>query len=162
MNDDRDRGTLILLACITGGLFLVYVSYKTRMLERLKKRVSRSIQATDIDAYDREDQGRVRSLIRRYVNRVKKAGSKVDVYRAKQSFDDAMENVRTSARKLADAQLDAVSEAYDNVLQRYGKPGSEKAAEAASRFAQQIRSAVNRENVRRLLREFQRKVRPEA
>ena len=65
MNDDRDRGTLILLACITGGLFLVYVSYKTRMLERLKKRVSRSILATYSDAYDREDQGRVRSVIRR-------------------------------------------------------------------------------------------------
>jgi hypothetical protein len=145
---DKKTGITILLMVITFGLIAIYFAYRTRLLNRLKRRMRRDIKGTNLSAYESTDRVQIKHLMERYIRRIDKAKNMVRVLELKDGFDDALEAFQTRASRLADEKMDAMAEAYETYLKKSLKSNAKEAAAAAkdgdlgraARFAAAARS----------------------
>jgi|GEM_PF-1878683 hypothetical protein len=155
--NNRTGEIVVLTAILTGGLVFLIYAYRSKLLAKAKDRIIKMINSTNPKAYDKEDRNQIKRLVRKYSNMVAKAKDKIDVYEAKEAFEEALSDFRTSAKKLADSKIDALRDIYEFGMDKYGKPGSEKLNDFARKYAEQIRHAANLEHVRELRDEFMEK-----
>lgn len=156
--DNKVGGAVVLAAVLTGGILFFVFAYREKLLEKAKKRVTEAIQSVDLKDYDKIDRGQIKRLIRKYTAMVSRAKDRVDIYEIKNAFDESLSDFRTTAKKLAEAQIDALKEIYEYGMEKYGKPGSDRINAFAAKYAEQIRHAANKEYVEHLLNEFKGRV----
>lgn len=153
-NRTEISGGALLAGAIALGAVAVAAAYRTRALDRVKYRLKRAVEATNLNAFEKSDQGRIRKLVRKYIRRIDKARTKEGAMAAKKAFDEAVAEIGTSARKLADEKLEALGDVYGYAMDKYAYPGGEKVKNTAGKYVDKIRDAATRENVRELRDEF--------
>ena len=65
--------------------------------KKLKNRVIRKLQSVPLKQYDKKDRQEIKKLVDRYVNKVKRATSKVDIYAAKDAFEELLDKFKSKA-----------------------------------------------------------------
>ena len=105
MNEKNNMSSVIVAAAIaTAGIALIVfivlgIKRKKKDERKLKNRVIRKFQSVPVKQFDKKDRPKIRKMIDRYVNRVKKATSKVDIYAAKDAFEELLDKFRKRANK---------------------------------------------------------------
>lgn len=155
--DNRKSSAIVLAAVFTGGIAFMIYAYREKLLDKAKDRTKKVIKSVNLKDYDKEDRGQIKRLVRKYASMVERAKDKIDVYDIKETFDDALSDFKTSAKKLAESKIDAMRDIYEYGMDKYGKPGSEKVNVFASKYAEQIKHAADKERVHELQREFREK-----
>lgn len=154
MNRTELNGSAIIIGAVAIGLAAIGIAYKARALDRVKFSMAQGIRTTDLDDFDKGDQGKVRKLARKSLKKINKAKSKEKAMAARESFDRAVGEIGTSARKLADEKMNALGDVYGYAMEKYGYPGGAKAKEVVEKYAAAIADAGSREHVLELRKEF--------
>lgn len=141
----KRTGILLICGSIAVGALAVLAAYKGRELRRAKASARRSIAYTDVDLYDKADRKRIRKLEKRSMKKVDKAKNRTSVRLAKDEYDDSLDGFQTRQEKLANEKLDAVTEAYEELLKE--KSGSKSTAAAA---VSKIAAAAGADTVARM------------
>jgi uncharacterized protein YfkK (UPF0435 family) len=155
--DNRKSSAIVLAAVLTGGVAFMVYAYRAKLLDKAKERTKKIIKSVDLKDYDKEDRNQIKRMVRKYSSMVERARDKIDVYDIKETFEDALADFKTSAKKLAEAKIDALRDIYEYGMDKYGRPGSEKVNVFASKYAEQIKHAADRERVHELQKEFREK-----
>ena len=153
----RETGALILLGSAVAGLITVWLAYQGRELRRSKRSAKREVLRTDADLYEKKDRKKIRKLSDRSLKKIEKARNQRTVRSAKDAFDDSIEGFRTRKGKLADAKLDAITEAYEQLLKEKGglrAADTEVLTDAAREYAESVRDAASVDQIRKLQKEF--------
>jgi CII-binding regulator of phage lambda lysogenization HflD len=114
MNEKNNMTSVIVTAAIaTAGIALIIfivlgIERKMEDEKKLKNRVIRKLQSVPLKQFDKKDRPEIKKLVNQYVSRVKSATSKVDIYAAKDTFEDLMDRFRTRATKARRAGKDRI------------------------------------------------------
>lgn len=147
-------GSAVIVGAVIVGVTAIAAAYKSRALDRVKYSAKRGIRATNLEAFDKADQGKVRKIARKYLRKVEQSRSKDSAMAAREAFEEAVAQVGTSARKLADEKMDALGDVYNYAMDKCGDPGSDRIKNAVGQYAHRIEKAATRENVREIRKEF--------
>lgn len=115
MEDSKTtRFMLIAIAAVlSGGIALIVYLVKKHNDKKLKKRILKKIRSVNLKAYDVADRIQIRQLMSRYIQKVKDATDRIDLYAARAAFEDSLSTFKTKAAKLKETKIPKVHVTVD-------------------------------------------------